>query len=384
MQAQSIAAGSVCLVVPGSLDTETGGYVYDRRVLAELASLGWQVSVVSLDPSFPEPTGAALEAARRQLEAIAAGTSVVIDGLALAGLLPLLPALVTRVRAAALIHHPLADETGLDAARAAALAAAEATALALMPRVIVTSRWTRRRLADYGIDPARVIVVEPGVDSDRIAPPARRAGWAPAGQHAERGAAASRRESGPPGELPPTRLLSVATITERKGHAVLIDALAELEDLTWTLRCVGSLERDPACVSALRHRIDAFGLTDRVRLLGELPSAALCDEYAAADLFVLPSYLEGYGMSLSEAIASGLPVVSTTAGAIPDTVPADAARLVEPGDVAALSAALRSLMSERARLDELAMAARRAGAQTQSWTSSARRFAGALMQDSSP
>lgn len=341
----------VCLVFPGTLTTKTGGYIYDRRIFAELASAGWQTTTLSLDSSFPLPQEAALREARAGFDGIPDGQLVVIDGLALAGLTPLLPEIVARLRPIALIHHPLADETGLDAAQAAGLEVAEKAALALVGQVIVTSRWTRRRLVDYGVDPARVAVVEPGID---------------------RGPLSDKEPSST------VRLLSVASITERKGHSVLIESLARLKHLDWTLRCAGSLELDRRCAQALERQIEQVSLGDRVALLGELMPDAVRVEYARADLFVLPSYLEGYGMALAEAIAHRLPVVSTTAGAIPDTVPESASRLVPPGDVDALTGVLRELIGDPVARSDLALAARTAAESVATWTSAARDFASVL------
>lgn len=342
---------AVDLLVPGALDTLTGGYLYDRRIFRELSSLGWQTQAHALDPSFPEPQAPALDRARSTIAAIPDGRLLVIDGLALAGLTPLLEEIADRLRPVALIHHPLADETGIEPDRARRLEAAEKDALALMPQVIVTSAWTRQRLQRYAVDPHRIAVVEPGIDRDEV--PAR----------------------APSATL---RMLCVATLTPRKGHALLIEALARLEHHDWTLRCAGSLDLDKACAARIARQIDGAGLASRIELLGRLEPEQVRREYAGADLFVLPSYLEGYGMALAEAIAHGLPVISTTAGAIPDTVPPKAGRLVPPGDVAALSAALDELMRDRAALERLEGAARSVAGSWRSWTDAAARFAAVL------
>ena len=345
------AARTVYLVVPGEPDTLTGGYLYDRRIFDGLAERGWKTETLALDPSFPTPSHAALARAEAALARLPDASLVVIDGLALAGLVTLLPGLVERHVPVALIHHPLADETGLDAARAAQLEAAERAALAQVTRVIVTSRWTRRRLADYGVEPARIVVVEPGVD---------------------RCAAAA------PGRASTVKLLTVATITPRKGHALLVEALARLTDLDWSLRCAGSRDLDPHCAAALAAQIEQAGLSSRNALLGELAPDRVRREYVDADLFVLPSYLEGYGMALAEAIAHGVPVVSTTAGAIPDTLPSAAARLVPPGDVTALTDVLRELIGDAARRSALAEQARAAAPSIPTWPQAIDRFAATL------
>jgi len=113
-------------------------------------------------------------------------------------------------------------------------------------------------------------------------------------------------------------------------------------------------------------------------VLGAVPPERILELYSASDLFVLASRFEGYGMALAEAIAHGLPVVSTTTGAIPDTIPAGAGLLVPPNDVAALAQALRRLISDRAERRRLAINARAAAAQLPTWQESARLFAGAI------
>src|SRR6185503_6037221 len=132
-----------------------------------------------------------------------------------------------------------------------------------------------------------------------------------------------------------------------------------------------SLLRDAPTVAAIQHQIDRLSLRKRVSLLGDLDRETLERQYARADVFVLPSYLEGYGMALAEAVAFGLPVVSTTAGAIPETVPANAAMLVAPGDSRALAKALASLIDDPARRAALAANARAARASLPTWATAA-------------
>lgn len=343
---------AVDLIVPGPIDQLTGGYIYDRRIFAELGATGWTTSVHALDPSFPEPTAAALAAAAETLAAIPDGRRVVVDGLALAGLGPLLETVRARLTPVALIHHPLELETGLEPAARERLRASETAALGVIRDVIVTSGWTRRALAVYGVDPGRIDVVEPGTDRPEAA------------------------TVKPAGSV--LRLLTVGSVTPRKGHDLLIEALARVADREWTLRCAGSLDRDPATAAALRKQIVRAGLADRVMLLGEKGPAIIAREYRDADLFVLASRLEGYGMVIAEAVAHGLAVVATAAGAIGETLPAHAGVLVPPGDASALATSLATVMDDRARLAELTEGARRAAATIPTWQASARRFAAIL------
>jgi glycosyltransferase involved in cell wall biosynthesis len=388
--------------VPGDPNTSTGGYIYDAQILAGLAELGWRTRVHSLDASFPRPTLAALRDARARLAALAGDGVVVIDGLALAGLERVLETEAKRLPIVALVHHPLALETGLATVDARLLEAAERDALAFARRVIVTSQWTARALGAYRVPIERIRVVEPGVD--RRTSRAARAAVGPSsarpyldtpedhpwgsGAHipvrtrsrkgrAELGPTAARAARGRRA-TDTVRLLCVATLTPRKGHAVLLEALAELRDRRWHLRCAGSIAHDPATFAALAHQVERLALRARVSFLGDLDADALEREYARADLFVLASYLEGYGMALAEAVARGIPVVSTTAGAIPETVPAAAGVLVPPGDSRALEKALALLLDDAGARARLAANARAAAAGLPTWRMAAEKFAAAL------
>ena len=341
------------LIQPGDPSTLTGGYLYNRRVLEVLAARGWRTTVHRLDTSFPTPTPAALEQACQVLAAIPAQRLVLVDGLALGGMPDLIERHAQRLHLLGLVHHPLALETGLSAATAAALQRAEHRALAAVRGVIVTSRATARALAGYAVPAERIAVVEPGTDR---APAARGSG------------------GGPP------ELLCVATVTPRKGHAVLIEALGGLRQHDWRLTCVGSLQRCPATVAALRRQISALRLDASVRLLGEVDAATLARCYQRADLFVLPSYHEGYGMALAEAVAHALPVVSTQAGAIAETLPAGAGVLVPPGDSGALAAALDRLLEEPELRQRLAQVAAGARAALPDWAQAGRRFAAEIQR----
>jgi glycosyltransferase involved in cell wall biosynthesis len=339
--------GRVELVVPGPLDQRTGGYIYDRRIAEGLRTLGWTVTVHELAGGFPIVDAAARAAAAEALAAMPAAGLPVIDGLALPAFVDLrLPAPWV-----ALVHHPLALETGLCVADAEALAAVERRLLAAAARVIVTSPQTRRDLAGYDVAAARVGVVLPGTEPAPLARGSGRTGLA---------------------------LLCVASLTARKGHLVLLEALAGVRDLAWRLTCIGSPDRDPPTAAALRAATERFGLEDRVQLLGEQTEAGLQPFYDAADLFVLPSFHEGYGMALAEALARGLPIVSTTAGAIPDTVPAAAGILVPPGDPQALAAALRRVLTEPDLRRRLAAGARAARSTLPTWAVAAGTFAAEL------
>jgi len=334
-------------LLPGDPDSLTGGYLYDKRMVEGLRAAGRRVDLISLPGAYPLPDGAAREAARAVFAGIPDGAAVVIDGLAYGALPEIAQGQAARLCLIALLHHPLALETGLAPERRAALFEQERAALAVAARVVTTSPNTARGLADYGVGQSRIGVVLPGSDP---APLAKGSG----------GAAPS--------------MLSVASLTPRKGHAVLIEALDGLRDRAWRLTCVGSRTRDRETAERLSALIAARGLEARVELAGEVAPAVLAAYYAKADLFVLASHHEGYGMAFAEALARGLPVVGTTAGAIPDTVPATAGLLVPPGDGEALGAALARLFDEAGLRDELAAGARAARAALPAWPGQVARF----------
>jgi glycosyltransferase involved in cell wall biosynthesis len=310
---------ALVLVIPGTLDTPTGGYVYDRRIVAALRDRGWSVTVSQIDASFPYPTDDARRDASRVLADIPSGSTVLVDGLALGALPDEAAREATRLRLVALIHHPLARETGIAPDAAAALERSERRALASAVRVIVTSRQTAEGLRSYGVAPERVSVVEPGTDRAPLA----------------------RGSSG--GDV---EMLCVATLTPRKGHEILIDALATIPNLRWRLTCVGSVSRDPQTSARVYARVRTSGWTERVVFAGEVEADAVSSYYERSDVFVLPTLYEGYGMAVAEALARGIPVVSTACGAIPDLVGNQAGIVVAPGDVPALAAALRRVVSD--------------------------------------
>ncbi|HEY6922452.1 MAG TPA: glycosyltransferase family 4 protein [Steroidobacteraceae bacterium] len=368
---------NVHFLVPGSLTTATGGYYYDRRLIEGLRALGWGVVVRSLDPGFPFPGREALAEAADVLTSIASDELVIIDGLALGAMPEVLAKQASRLRLIALIHHPLALETGLEPDVARRLEESERKALRWVRHVIVTSESTRSILERYAVDAACVSVIKPGTDAVPPADPLRSphplpwSTWrAPlkciegrSNDQMEFGGRRLRAGSGGGAR----QLLCVATITPRKGHAVLIEALAGLRHLPWQLVCVGSTERSPHTTQALRQQIRGAGLSERVHLLGELASPALEECFAAAELFVLATHYEGYGMAVAEALAHGLPVIATRAGAIAELVVPEAGRVVEPGDCNSLRAALSEVLTNGQLYAALVAGARAARDRLRRW-----------------
>jgi glycosyltransferase involved in cell wall biosynthesis len=338
--------------VPGELTIPTGGYVYDRRIVQELAKLAWNVDVVNLGAHFPYPALEQRTAAIARLLAIPQGRPIVIDGLAYGVLADAAEALCRAHPVIALVHHPLALETGLSEREAARLRGSERAALARAKRVVTTSAATGRLLLeDYGVATDRITVVPPGTDP------------APAAKGSSDGV---------------VRLLAVGAVVPRKGYDVLIAALATMPRSPWTLTIAGDRTRDLQCAARLDAEIARLGLGERVAVLGAVPNDRLSELYGGADVFVLPSRFEGYGMVFAEALARALPIIGTTAGAIPETVAQGAGLLVPPDDAPALTAALKRLIDDPAERRRMAACARRACTAQPSWSASARLFAQAI------
>ncbi len=338
-------------VHPGPVTRRTGGTIYDCRMADMLRAAGRTVVLHELDGDFPHCGAATEDAAGRLLAAFPDGARVVTDGLALPAFRRSLAAHARRLRVSALVHHPLADETGLEAAARRRLFDTERQALRHAGAVIVPSAAMGRRLADFDVPSERLCVVPPGTD------PAPRA----------TGGASDRLS-----------LLCVASITPRKGHLTLFAALERCRDLDWQLTCAGPTALDTACWDQVKAAVARHGLGDRVAFTGTRTGRALEALYAGADLFVLASAYEGYGMAFAEAMARGLPVVASGAGAVAETVPEAAGFLVPVGDVGALAAALRRVLADPAVRRAKADAAWAAGQALPDWPEAARRFAAAL------
>ena len=341
----------IVLVVPGHLAERTGGYLYDRRTVDGLRRRGWTVDVLELDASFPYPTEAALEHAASALAAVAAGTIAMVDSLALGAMPDLITSEASRLSIVALVHLPLAATSDLDRDTAARFDEGERRALRAAALVIVTGQAAVPLIAKHEVRPDRIVVAEPGTDR---APLARGS----TGRHVE--------------------LLSVATLNPEKGHERLLTALAGVSQVDWRLTCAGSLTRHPATTDRVRAAVARLGLEDRVSLAGDLDEPALAACYDGADVFVLATRQETYGMAVAEAVAHGLPVVATMTGAIPGLLTDGAGLLVPVEDTPALIDALSRVLGDAALRARLAEGARRMRDRLPTWEQTSGRIAGAL------
>jgi glycosyltransferase involved in cell wall biosynthesis len=348
---------AVHVVVPDGIDDPakpSGGNTYDRHVCRGLTSLGWSVHEHAVPGYWPRPDAASFAALAGVVQRIPDDAVVLLDGLIASTAPKVLVPQARRLRLVVLVHMPLGHrpvDHRTDDARIR-----ERAVLSVAAAVVATSAWTRHRLLElYPLPADRVHVAEPAVAAADLA-----TGTAGGGG-----------------------LLCVAVVTSDKGHDVLLDALATTTHLSWHCVCVGSLDRDPAFVDRLRRRSLNGGLGNRVTFPGPRTGADLDRSYAAADLMVLASRSETYGMVVTEALARGLPVVAAEVGGLPEALGhgADGIRpglLVPPDDPAALGAALRAWLGDAELRGRLRRAACERRASLSGWSTTASVLAGVL------
>ncbi len=331
------------LLTPGALSRPTGGSRYNQHLVEGLSARGLSIEPIEVWGPFPGPHHLAHQAVTDALAALPDHATVIIDGLILGGLPEAIAAESERLALIALIHHPLADETGLSPDQVRALLTSEAQALQCCEQVVVTSAFTGRRLCALDLYTGPVVVAPPGVSPRPLA-------------------------TGRADHTAPLNLLCVASLTPRKGQRVLVQALAKLSDRHWQAQLVGDDQLDPAYAQSVRADCEHYGLSTSITLTGAVSEPALEQTYQQADVFVLPSHYEGYGMVITEAIAYGLPVITTSGGALAETLPAGAGLSVPPNDPAALSKALTDWMRDEHLRETLHAGAVQARAQLSHWT----------------
>ncbi|NHF72006.1 glycosyltransferase family 4 protein [Paracoccus xiamenensis] len=328
--------------IPGDIETLTGGYIYERRLLQGLREQGRDVQHMELPASFPAPSPAEMAQAVRRLQSVPADRVLILDGLVF-GAIASAGLATVRAPILAMVHHPLAMETGLDPDQRAYLYRTERDNLRLARHVLVPSPHTRAVLIDrYGLSPERISIARPGVERP----------------------AAKAVPTQPP------LILSVGILHPRKGHDVLIDSLTRIADLDWQAVIVGNAWHKQHAAD-LANMAAGSGLGPRLRLAGQVPAETLQRLYSQASIFALATRFEGYGIVFDEALSHGLPIVSCATGAVPDTVPAGAGILVPPDDSASFAAALRDLLENPDKRARLAAAASAVSGQLPSWSDTA-------------
>lgn len=339
--------GVLHVLVPRGVDDPrrpSGGNTYDRRVCAALRDLGWQVEVREVEGGWPWSSAVGRRGLLRALDGTPDGSVVLVDGL-LASRLPevVVPA-GARLRVVLLVHLPV----GVDDVLARI---AERQVVAAASTVLTTSAWCRDWLVrEYDVAPSDVHVAHPGVDP----------------------AALSTGSQGGNG------LLAVGTISPVKGQDQLLAALCDVRDLTWHCTCAGADSVDLDFADLVLKTSAEMGLAGRFVLTGALTGEALEAAYAGADLLVLPSRAETYGMVVAEALAHGLPVVATDVGGVREALGEGPGGevpgiLVGPGDPGALTAALRRWLTDAGLREELRARAVERRGQLTGWSVTAAR-----------
>lgn len=352
---ESASAGTCTFVVPGDPEQATGGYRYVKRVAETLADSGWQVNRPGLDGDFPVPDATAHLSMDRTLSQLAGGSLVVLDGLAMGAMPKTLERHAGRLNLISLVHHPLADETGLGPEQRNQLFELEKQALAQVRAVVATSWHTARRLADFGVPASKVTVVEPGVD--RLWPQTPVRDYRPGTWFS---------------------ILCVAHLSPRKAQTDLLAALAGLKNLDWHLTLAGSAERDPEYGAVVRNQCRELGLEQRVTLAGEVTGETLTSLYEQAHLFVLPSRHEGYGMVVDEALAAGLPIICSDGGALAETGHRAGVCLYPAGQTESLRGCLAEWLDNPGALQQASRQAAESAGSLRTWQQAAQEMAAML------
>lgn len=339
----------ILFVIPGDINLPTGGYRYDKEIINAWKGSGIDVELVSLQGNYPFPNERDKAKALDTIKDFPDADIAVVDGL-LGGASPeFINALSKIIPVTALIHHPLCLENGLDEENATALKASEQKGLEYISQIITTSPATTKTVAKlFGFDDDKIHTVLPGV---------------------------KRTQTSQGSENQTVHLLCVGSVIERKGHKILLQALNSLKHLDWRLDCYGSTEFDKELFDQIQDIIKTENLSKKVEFHGAVSDEKLEASYTISDIFVLPSLFEGYGMVYAEAIVRGLPVIATTAGAIPDTVPETCGILVEPNNSKMLAQALEKLISNEELRNKFRQNAIAAEPTFPTWQSSATQFA---------
>lgn len=342
----------ITLVTEGDADRISGGYLYQRRVLERAGAHGIETRVVAV-PARRFPL--ALVDGPRVLRAAARDADVVVvDSLASNTLGPWIALGLLRRPMVGSVHQRLGG-TDLSRLRTLVQRWFDRLAFRRCRHVLVPSALLAEQLARDGLDPTSLHVIAPGRDVPEAA-----------GTTIEPLDLRHGRRAG---------LLCIANWVERKGILAVLDAVAQLPDDTLTLHLVGDEDIDQAFRARVLARLERADLAERVVRHGVVDPRRIPSFFAAADVFVLASTEEPYGMVYAEAMVAGVPVVGWDAGNLPHLVTDGAqGRLLPAGDIDALAHALATLAGDPALRAAIGRAGRERAARLPTWDETAASF----------
>jgi glycosyltransferase involved in cell wall biosynthesis len=317
----------------GDTGRKTGGYLYNGRVISGLRKRGVEIEEVVSGGASPEEQRTAAPRFGSTFDP-SRFDAIVVDALARIAVSQHLDLWLSMRPVVALVHE--LPSVACSGPETVSSERDYEEPLMYADRLVAVSDHGRNVLLGRGVSPGRIHVVPPGFDGVPVGVRSR----------AQRGG--------------PVRALCVAQWIERKGILTLVEAWTLRERKGAVLGLIGETDADPDYAVLVSGAIEAAPQGSIV-VSGCVDDAALGASYAAADLFVLPSRYEGYGIVYAEALAHGLPIIACDVGPMPELVGREAAVLVRPGDREDLSAALDLLLGNptlRARMS--AAACRRA------------------------
>lgn len=338
----------IAIIVPAPFDMLTGGTSYDRHMADHWRNAGHEVEIHELGGTLPLPDEIAFDSAAQIWHGLNETDAVVIDNMTLAAFDRLGDGLA-RLPTIVIHHHPSGLETGLAPDSATSLIEIEKRLLPYTRHIVVTSHTTAATLsAQFDVPAGRIAVIEPGT--------------APAPRSKGSGSAV-------------VNILSIGSLIPRKGHDILLRALARLFDLDWHLTIAGGDRLDPVTAHALRALPEQLGIAERVRFSGQMRGEPLARLWREADLFASATHYEGYGMAIAEALKRGLPIAVCNGGAAGALVSHQSGVVCPVGDVDQLSKALRRLIFDDRLRRSMADAAWAIGQRLPDWTDQADTFA---------
>jgi glycosyltransferase involved in cell wall biosynthesis len=342
----------VCLIIYGSIDTLTGGYLYDRQLMKHLEANGHRMHLVSL-PMRRYPLGLGDNLTRRlkkRLEQVKPNL-VLQDELCHPSLIVLNRRLKTErpMPVVSIVHHLYCKEKRRPLLNIIPTWI-EKRYLDTVDGFVFNSRTTCDSVFNLSRTLRPHVIAPPGGDR-----------W------------------GRPGAIPPERaigegpmrLIYVGLVIPRKGLLPLIEALARVRAQNWQLEVVGSLKNDRRYANRCRQLCAHLGLAPRVRFRGEIADSDLMESMAAAHLLCMPFAYEGFGITTAEAVRCGVPVMGSTAGATRELIShGENGLLFDPGDIPAVAAALSQLVVDRERLYAMGRTAFKRAQSHPSWRAS--------------